>query len=275
MEKHETSSFEKFTDKAELYAKYRPGYPNGFIEYLCDDIEISPYSIIADIGSGTGILSMILLEQGCKVFCIEPNSSMRRVAEHTLSGFPNFVSVNAMAENTGLSDESIDFITVAQAFHWFDLEKFRQECQRILKPGGKVILVWNSKVEDDPVTMERERICREYCPDFKGSAGGQGTAGLGNAERMKAGPIDRSAERPDNCTAFFRDGIFEMKEFENDFYGDLDSFLGGNLSSSYAPKKSDGNYTAFVESLTDLFHRYSKDGQLLTRNVTRSYVGEV
>ncbi|MHB8962991.1 MAG: class I SAM-dependent methyltransferase, partial [Saccharofermentanales bacterium] len=203
MEKHDISNFEKFTDKVELYAKYRPGYPNEFIEYLCDDIGISPYSIIADIGSGTGILSRLLLEQGCKVYCIEPNHSMRRVAEHALSGFPDFVSVNAMAENTGLPDDSIDFITVAQAFHWFDLEKFRLECQRILKPGGKVILVWNSKVEEDPVT------------------------------------IDRSVEKPDNYVAFFRDGIFETKEFENDFYGDLENFIGGNLSSSYAPKVGD------------------------------------
>lgn len=261
------STTEKFTRKADLYAKYRPGYPQEFINYLCNNVGLGSNSNVADIGSGTGILSKQLLDAGCRVFCVEPNDNMRQIAENNLKGYSKFLSVNGKDENSTLEKGSIDFITVAQAFHWFDLEKFRLECQRILKPAGKVVLVWNSKVEDDPATCEREKICRRYCPDFKGFAGGQGTAGLGYSEK--------SPEKPENCISFFKDGDFEFREFKNNLYSDLENFIGGVLSSSYAPNKEDKDYMPFVGELTELFRKFSIDGVLVTPNVTRSYVGEV
>ena len=133
----------KFNGMGKIYSKYRPSYPFSFIDYLFTDVGISQNSIIADIGSGTGILTRQLLEKGCKVYGVEPNADMRVIAESNLREFPGFTSVNRGAENTTIDDNSVDYITVAQAFHCFDRERLKKECHRILKPEGKVVLVWN------------------------------------------------------------------------------------------------------------------------------------
>jgi SAM-dependent methyltransferase len=247
---------EKFTGKAAKYVKYRPDYPKEFIEYLYGDIGFSPGSIIADIGSGTGILSKQLLEKGSQVIGVEPNMNMRQSAEKLLSSFPNFRSVNGTAENTALLKKSVDFITVAQAFHWFDAEKFKQECRRVLKPNGKVVLVWNSRVTNSELVMENGELCRRLCLNFKGFSGGQ-------------------EENPESFASFFKASICDYKVFKNDLSFTKESFIGRNLSASYAPKESDSNYQVFVDELSVLFDKYSVKGLLILPNVTRSYVGEI
>ncbi|MCL2463427.1 MAG: class I SAM-dependent methyltransferase, partial [Defluviitaleaceae bacterium] len=127
---------EKFTGKAGLYRTFRPSYPAELIDYLYSHIGFSSDCSIADIGAGTGIFTRILLERGSKVYAVEPNGDMREAAIKDLSGYENFVPVGASAENTGLDDSGVDFVTVAQAFHYFDRQLFRRECQRILKSGG-------------------------------------------------------------------------------------------------------------------------------------------
>src|SRR5665647_1534650 len=119
----------KFSGKANVYAKYRPTYPEEYLEYLASDCGLHPGIDAADIGSGTGILTRQLLAREVRVFAVEPNRDMRRMAEAELSGYSGFVSVDAAAEHTGLADQSIDLITVAQAFHWFDMEQFQLECR--------------------------------------------------------------------------------------------------------------------------------------------------
>ncbi|MDB8805765.1 class I SAM-dependent methyltransferase [Romboutsia sp. 1001216sp1] len=116
----------KFNGMGKIYSKYRPSYPFDFIDYLFTDVGISQRSIIADIGSGTGILTRQLLEKGSKVYGIEPNADMRDIAETNLNNFLGFTSVNGNAENTTIDDNSVDYITVAQAFHWFDRERFKK-----------------------------------------------------------------------------------------------------------------------------------------------------
>ena len=123
---------ERFTGKADVYKKFRPSYPKELIDYLYSQVGFSQDSVIADIGSGTGIFSRLLLECGSQVYCVEPNDDMRQTAEKDLAGFRNFISVNAAAENTGLQEKSVHFVTAAQAFHWFDRQAYKLECQRIL-----------------------------------------------------------------------------------------------------------------------------------------------
>ena len=135
----------KFDGMGKIYDKFRPTYPQTFIKYLRSDVGVCKKSTVADIGSGTGILTRQLLEICKNVIAVEPNSDMRVVAEKNLNNFVNFTSVNGTAENTTLGSKSVDFITVAQAFHWFDRMKFKAECNRILIPKGKVILVWNRR----------------------------------------------------------------------------------------------------------------------------------
>ena len=116
-----------------MYAKYRPSYPNEYIDYLLPANQVKGNRIVADIGSGTGIFSRQLLESGLHVIGVEPNDDMRKMAEQSLKLYSRFQSIKATAENTTLKENSVDLVTVAQAFHWFDKEAFKIECQRILK----------------------------------------------------------------------------------------------------------------------------------------------
>jgi len=247
---------ENFTDKANIYAKYRPSYPNEYIEYLLSANELNENQIVADIGSGTGIFSCQLLESGLHVIGVEPNDDMRKMAEHSLKRYPHFQSIKATAENTTLKENSVDLVTVAQAFHWFDKEAFKIECQRILKQKANVALVWNSRDVTSPLIQENAEICQKTCPTFKGFSGG----------------ID---ETPEMFNSFFKDGKYEFKEYQNDLLFDYEGFLGRNLSASYAPKENDEEYKSFVLLLSELFDKYSKNGKIILPNLTRSYLGNV
>lgn len=247
----------KFDGKGRIYAQFRPGYPKAFMDWLCSTIGIVKGSVLADIGSGTGILTRQLLEYGNVVYAVEPNDDMRNIAEDDLRAFPNFVSVKATAENTTLPDQSVDFITVAQAFHWFDRERFRLECRRILKQDGKVVLVWNSRAPEDKLVMENDRVNRKWCPGFKGFSGGMGE------------------ETADRVLLDFFTGDYHKKVFKNFLHFNKKDFIGRNLSASYAPKEDDENYLNYVRELEGLFDRYSQNEILTMPNWTRCYFGKV
>ena len=247
---------ENFTDKANIYAKYRPSYPNEYIEYLLSANELNENQIVADIGSGTGIFSRQLLENDLHVIGVEPNDDMRKMAEQSLKRYPRFQSIKATAEHTTLKENSVDLVTVAQAFHWFNKEAFKIECQRILKQKAHVALVWNSRDGTSPIIKENADICQKTCPNFKGFSGG-------------------IEETPEMFNSFFKDGKYEFKEYQNDLLFDYEGFLGRNLSDSYAPKKNDKEYKNFIFLLSELFEKYSKNGKILIPNLTRSYLGNV
>lgn len=247
---------ENFTDKANIYAKYRPSYPNEYIEYLLSANELNENQIVADIGSGTGIFSRQLLENDLHVIGVEPNDDMRKMAEQSLKRYPRFQSIKATAEHTTLKENSVDLVTVAQAFHWFNKEAFKIECQRILKQKAHVALVWNSRDGTSPIIKENADICQKTCPNFKGFSGG-------------------IEETPEMFNSFFKDGKYEFKEYQNDLLFDYEGFLGRNLSASYAPKKNDKEYKNFIFLLSELFEKYSKNGKILIPNLTRSYLGNV
>lgn len=163
---------ENFNDKADIYAKYRPDYPNAYIDYLFSANQLKEDRIVADIGSGTGIFSHQLLERGLKVIGVEPNDDMRKMAEQSLKLYARFQSIKATAENTTLKEHSVDLVTVAQAFHWFDKAAFKMECQRILKQKENVALVWNSRDLTSSIMKENAEICQKTCPTFKGFSDG-------------------------------------------------------------------------------------------------------
>ena len=242
---------------ADKYAQYRPTYSGEFIDYLYGEIGFSKTSVIADIGAGTGIFSKLLLEKGSKVICVEPNNDMLRVAKEYISCFPKCEFVNSPAEKTTLPDKSVDFITVAQAFHWFDEERFQAECKRVLKDNGKVVLVWNARISDVESVIACDEINRRYCPEA---------------------PVFSGVQRgiaPDNHADFFKDGLVEHKTFSNDYSMDEDGFIGRILSSSYALKEDDANYLDYVSELKKLFINYNIDGYFEMPNVIYSYIGQV
>lgn len=121
--------------------------------------------MIADIGSGTGKFARQLLERGSRVYCVEPNDEMRKIAEQKLHAYPGFISINGTASFTGIK-EKVDVVTAAQAFHWFDGNEFQEECRRILRPGGRVFLIWNLRVPDSAITNACRETFRRYCPKF-------------------------------------------------------------------------------------------------------------
>lgn len=250
------SNTEKFTGRAAIYAKFRPDYPDALIHDLIDENNLDGSSLVADIGSGTGILTKQLLESGLRVMAVEPNAEMRHIAETQMEHDPQFISVPGSAEQTGLDTATVDLITVAQAFHWFDPNQFKKECQRVLKSDGKVTLIWNSRVVEAPLFQESETICRKFCADFDGFSGG-----IGN---------DSSC-----FDSFFRDGECLVRTYNYPLEYHLENFIGRHLSASYAPKTIDPNYQPFIDALTWLFQKYSKDGLIAFPNVTRCYSGQV
>jgi SAM-dependent methyltransferase len=249
-------SIDKFSGKADVYSKSRPSYPNEFLNYLISANSLNESSKVADIGSGTGILTRQLLERGLSVIAVEPNVDMRTAAEEELNQFAHFTSIKGTAEETTIPDKSVDLVIAAQAFHWFDHDKFKLECKRILRQEAKVALVWNSRDFSSLMIIENAEICRKFCPNFYGFSGGIG-------------------EDQEVFKKFFRDGEYEFKRISNDLTLDLEGFLGRNLSASYSPKPTDKEYQDFVEAVTDLFEKYSSNGKIVMPNFTRSYLGNV
>jgi Methylase involved in ubiquinone/menaquinone biosynthesis len=253
----ERKNEDRFSNKADFYKKFRPTYPKELIDYLYSQVGFTQKTVVADIGSGTGIFSRLLIEQGSFVYCVEPNEDMRLTVEEDLSEFENFASVNGNDKNTNLTDASVDFITVAQAIHWFDRQAFKSECQRILKPTGKVVLVWNER------DYETEIIKKDYALRAKYAVE---TAGLGKG-RVKY----------HNYDDFFMDAIYEYKTFNNDLRFDKESFIGRNLSTSYAPTEEEHpeKYHGLIAELSELFDEYSVNGILNYPHFTQSHIGKV
>ena len=245
----------KFDAKGSIYVKGRPAYPEQIFEYLIKINVIKENTIVADIGSGTGIFTLQMSPFVNEVFAVEPNDDMRGKAELLYKDFSNIVSVNGTAEATTLENASVDLITVAQAFHWFDRESFKLECQRILKEDGKVFLVWNDRDTSSEIIKENFEVNKKFCPNFKGSSNG----------------IDFSK---DGFKDFF-EGDFELVKFENHLVYDKDAFISRNLSSSYAPKATDDCYDEYVNAISEVFDKHSKNEMVNYPYITRCYIGKV
>lgn len=189
-----------FDGIADIYNKYRPSYPTSLFAYLCNSLQINSNTIIADIGSGTGILTKKLLNISSHVYAVEPNDDMRKIAESNLSFNKNFISIRATAENTTLPEHCIDCITAAQSFHWFNRKLFKIECQRILKKNGPILLIWNCRQENDSIVQAVDSISKDFCLNFSGSS-----CGL------------RGEIRNGDYSDFFT-GHYEMKSFYNPIF---------------------------------------------------------
>lgn len=239
---------EKFTGKADLYDRFRPGYPDALIDFLYENARCDT---AADIGAGTGKFTRCLLKKPWRVIAVEPNADMRE----KLSDIEGIEIVNAPAENTGLENNSVGLVTAAQAFHWFDEELFRAECQRILTSDGKTAVIWNNFIEEGLAVRQME-LCRRYCLDLV----------LGHMGK-------RSAEDGDR---FLRGGYFaelEVAEFTGERIFDHESFIGETLSRSYAPKKGQPNFERLIEELCKAFTEFEKDGKAAVKCRTVCYLG--
>jgi SAM-dependent methyltransferase len=245
----------RFTARVADYVAYRPKYPAAVVEFMREELELSPSSIIADVGSGPGILTEMFLRNGNTVFAVEPNDAMRAAAENLLGAFPNFKSINGTAEATTLADSSVDFVTAAQAFHWFEAERALAEFARILKDGGWVALLWNMRRTDStPFLRELERILRAYGTDY---------------ERVAA---DNPGE--ELMGRIFPRG-FGTKMFRHEQIFDYAGLRGRWLSASYVPLAGHPNHEPMFAALRRAFDEYNTNGTVAIEYDTVIYYSQI
>jgi SAM-dependent methyltransferase len=244
---------ERFSDRAEAYAKYRPGYPGDMLRFL--EALVAPPATVADIGSGTGILTRELLKSGYDVWAIEPNEAMRTAAERTLDGCATFRSVRGTAEATTLEDRTIDLITCAQAFHWFDRLQTRLEFSRILKSNGWTVLIWNERRDDASlVNQAYDRLLKAMAPDYQ------------NVSHRRVAAED--------IRAFFAPGEVKLRTFANYQILDLDGFLGRLISSSYVPSLGQPGHQEIVEAAKKIFEAHQAGGKITFEYETKVYISK-
>jgi SAM-dependent methyltransferase len=246
---------QRFSSRVDNYVRYRPGYPPEVLDLLKNECGLTPESVIADIASGTGIFTRMLVENRNRVFGVEPNAEMRQAGEQLLASYSGFVSVAGTAETTTLADHSIDLITAAQAAHWFDREKARREFVRVLKPGGWTVLLWNERCTDSTSFLrEYEHLLITYGTDYQEVRHERTTAEI---------------------AGFFAPSPFRLQTLEMRQEVDHAGLEGRLLSSSYTPTPGHGNYEPMLRELRRIFDLHQIDGRVSLDYDTLVYFGQL
>jgi SAM-dependent methyltransferase len=244
----------RFSSRVENYLKYRPTYPPAIIPLLKTECGLTSESVIADLGSGTGLLTELFLKNGNLVFGVEPNPEMRAAGERVLARYPRFSSVNGAAEATTLADHSVDFVLAGQAFHWFNRETARPEFLRILRPGGWVVLAWNGyRVESSPLMAAYQDLVVRFGTDYS------------EVRREVVGCDVESFYAPGSC---------ECARFQFQQVFDFEGLKGRLLSASYAPEPDHPNYDAMLREVRKVFDANQKDGKVVFEYETELYYGQ-
>jgi SAM-dependent methyltransferase len=245
----------RFSDRVDNYVRYRPGYSPEVVELLRSECGLLPRHTVADIASGTGLFTRMLLENGNSVFAVEPNAEMREMGERELGGYERLVSVAGTAEETTLASGSVDFVTAAQAAHWFDLARSRAEFVRILKPEGWCVLIWNERRTDTtPFLCDYEQLLLTYGTDYK------------EVRHERTTAVIHKFFAPLPC----RERIFDLRQ-----RFDYDGVAGRLLSSSYAPLEGHPNYAPMMQELERIFREHAQDGTVEFEYNTRVYFGRL
>jgi len=251
-----TNSTLRFSNRVANYVKYRPGYPDVILDFLKDKAGLTAGSVIADIGSGTGIFTKLLLDKGYTVYAVEPNDAMRKSSEDQLFGYERLHAVNGTAENTTLEANSVDLIVCAQAFHWFDQTLSKTEFKRILKPKGQVALIWNNRqIEYDAFAVAYELLLQQQGSDYN------------EVNHRNITDVD--------FTNFFKNGKYQLEKQLNIQVFDEDGLVGRAFSSSYIPPKDTEAGQAFLADLQTLFEQYQTNGTVDFVYQTEVYLGKV
>src|SRR5580698_4793637 len=246
---------QRFSSRVDNYVRYRPGYPGEVLDLLKKKCSLTTDSVIADIASGTGIFTRVLLDNGNRVFGVEPNAEMRRAGEEFLRSDPGFTSVAGTAEATTLPDHAVNIVTAAQAAHWFDREKARREFIRILKPGGWCVLLWNERRTDStPFLREYEQLLLTYGTDYQEVRHERTTAEI---------------------AGFFSPTLFELSTLEMRQEVDYAGLEGRLLSSSYTPTPEHENYEPMLRELQRIFDEHQINDRVSLDYNTLVYYGQL
>ena len=251
-----TQHTERFTNRVENYIKSRPGYPDLVLDTLRKSCGLAPSWPVADIGSGTGLLTELFLKNGNTVYGVEPNGEMRDASVKLLAQYPKYRAVDGSAEDSKLPAASVRLITAAQAFHWFDQAKARREFQRILQPGGYAAIIFNTrKVEGSPLGEDYEVIVRKYGTNYTDLR----HENLSDAE----------------IAGFFGPKGCAKTTCPNNQLFDLEGFRGRIASMSWVPVKGQPGYDEMMRELEPVFGRHQKNGKVLFEYVTELHYGQV
>lgn len=244
----------RFSDRVADYEASRPSYPPELIDLLTRETQLRPGDDVADIGSGTGKLSLLFLENGNRVYGVEPNREMREAGERLLARYARFVSVDGRGERTGLPDAVVDLVTAGQVFHWLDTDRARAEFSRILRAGGFVVLVWNDRaVEASPFMRSYEALLREYGTDYE--------------------QVHRRRHGEDEIVALYGRPGFRRRTLSNRQRFDRDGLRARLCSSSYVPAAQDPSHGAMIAELDRLFGLRQESGRVTFEYETRVYYG--
>jgi len=244
----------RFSNRAQYYDAFRPKYPKSLLTYLQKKLLLSQLSVIADVGSGTGIFTELLLKNGNTVFAVEPNEDMRKKAEAKLSVYPNFKSVNGSAESTTLPDKSVDFVTAAQSFHWFRLPAAKVEFFRILRLNGWVVFIWNTRKTSTPFLQAYEDLVTWISGETKKRVRHEDFTGDAIADFL---------------------GKYETVKLQSSQELDLEGLIGRLMSASYSPLPGDSLHPEFIRRATDLFNCYQQNGFVGLRYETEVNAGKL
>jgi SAM-dependent methyltransferase len=249
-------SKQRFSNRVADYVRYRPGYPSALLDVVRAECGLQTDHQIADIGSGTGILSKLFLANGNFVWGVEPNREMSDAGAEFLARYANFARVSGSAEATTLADGCVDFVIVGQAFHWFEPVAARHEFLRILKPNGWVLVIWNDRrISETAFGRAYEDLLVRYGTDY---------------QRVK----EAYPELPD-MENFFGIGNFRKCELPNSQEFDFDSLAGRVRSSSYAPQEGDRKFEPMMAALGALFDASQKSGKVRMDYTTQIYFGQL
>lgn len=242
-----------FSTKAADYVASRPDYPDALFEALLKLGALFDGACIADIGAGTGLFTQGLLHRGYRVTAAEPNAAMRQAAEMRLSGYRKYTSVDGSGENSTLPDDSIDLVTVAQAFHWLDVAAARREFLRILRPAGQVALIWNTRPLDDRLNQAIESLFAQF--------GGNRHQALAVQQDMTKVP------------EFFAGADFHELAFAHTQKLDRTGFSGLIFSRSFMPDRDTPVGHEAAQAVHSIFDRFACDDELTVRYRTVAMVG--
>lgn len=246
---------ERFHNRAENYHAHRPRYTAELLHLLQTECGLVASSVIADVGSGTGILTELFLGNGNRVYAVEPNAAMREFAERHLAKDPHFTSVAATAEETTLPDASVDFVVAGQAFHWFDRAKAGAEFMRILRPNRWIVLVWNERLTDNSAfAAAYEDLLLEHSVDY-----------------ARVDPKQLSGD-PAAVQEFFQQRA-KAALYRHSMVLDFEQLSGLLCSASYTPPIGDARHGPMMEALRRVFLDHQTEGTVRLEYAMKVYYG--
>ena len=244
---------QRFSTRAEDYARYRWDYAEAAIEAVCDIVQLKSEACMADIGAGTGILTRHFVARARYVYAVEPNAAMRRWAIQALAGYPALIAVDGRAEAIPLPDRAVELITVGQALHWFLAPAAKSEFVRILKPDGWLAVFRNSSTDPSYDRLMKDLRSERYGWDTS------------EANKSPGQPV----------SVYFESDDYLKLSFPAAARLNWESYFGALCSHSHAPEESHELFPEFQLKAREIFVRLSKDGLMTVPYATEVSLGQM